>query len=158
MRELAWFGALGATAALGAWWLGAEPQQERPAIAVGAADPYLDIIQPLLDLRCSECHNDTDLTGGFSVATYERTLVGGDTARAIVPGNLDASELFYRVSRSPDDDAFMPAEGKPPLTAEQVEILRWWIGAGAPRGITVGTLAPPVDIERFLADELAAKQ
>lgn len=156
MRKLALFGAVAATAgAFGAWWLGAQPQ--RPMIAVAAADPYVDIVQPMLERRCSECHNDKDLTGGFSVKTYDLTLVGGDTARAIVPGDLDASELFYRVSRSPDDDAFMPAEGKTPLTADQVEILRWWIGAGAPRGTTVGALAPPSDVEQLLAAELAAR-
>ena len=43
----------------------------------------------------------------------------------------------------PDDEAFMPAEGKTPLTAEQVEILRWWVGAGAPRDTTVGAIGAP---------------
>ena len=87
----------------------------------------------LLELRCGTCHNDEKRNGGFSVGSYDSTLVGGDTGRAVVPGNVEASELLYRVGLAPDDEAFMPAEGKTPLTAQQVAILSWWVAAGAPR-------------------------
>ncbi len=106
--------------------------------SVAAADPYLDVVQPLLEQRCGTCHNDEKRNGGFSVGSYDSTLVGGDTGRAVVPGNVEASELLYRVSLPPDDEAFMPAEGKTPLTAQQVAILNWWVAAGAPRDTTVG--------------------
>jgi hypothetical protein len=71
-----------------------------------------------------------------------------------VPGNIEASEALYRVSLPPDDDAFMPAEGKTPLTAEQVAILRWWVGAAAPRDTTVAAVGVPADVEPLLAAEL----
>ena len=71
-----------------------------------------------------------------------------------MPGNLEASELIYRIGLPPDDEAFMPAEGKTPLTAEQVEILRWWVGAGAPRDTTVGAIGAPGDVEPLLAAQL----
>ena len=88
------------------------------------------------------------------MGSYDSTLVGGDTGRAVVPGNLEASELIYRTGLPPDDEAFMPAEGKTPLTAEQVAILRWWVGAGAPRATTVGALGVPADVEPLLAAQL----
>ena len=78
-------------------------------------------MQPLLERRCGTCHNDDKRESGFSVGSYDSTLVGGDTGRAIVPGNIEASELLYRIGLPPDDEAFMPAEGKTPLTAGQVE-------------------------------------
>jgi len=133
--------------------LGAEPQRPRPA-SVAAADPYLDIVQPLLEQRCGTCHNDDKRESGFSVGSYDSTLVGGDTGRAVVPGNLQASELFYRITLPEDDDEHMPAEGKTPPTPAQIEILRWWIGAGAPRDTTVGALGVPADVEPLLAAEL----
>ena len=71
-----------------------------------------------------------------------------------MPGNLEASELIYRTGLPPDDEAFMPAEGKTPLTAEQVEILRWWVGAGAPRDTTVGAIGVPANVEPLLAAQL----
>ncbi|HEX7237895.1 MAG TPA: c-type cytochrome domain-containing protein, partial [Gammaproteobacteria bacterium] len=92
--------------------------------------------------------------GGFSVASYDLTLAGGDTGRAVVPGNLEASELFYRITLPEDDESHMPAEGKTPPTPAQIEILRWWIGAGAPRDTTVGALGVPADVEPLLAAEL----
>jgi len=133
--------------------LGAEPRRPRPA-SVAAADPYLDVVQPLLEQRCGGCHNDDKRESGFSVGSYDSTLVGGDTGRAVVPGNLEASELFYRITLPEDDDSHMPAEGKTPPTPAQIEILRWWIGAGAPRDTTVGALGVSADVEPLLAAEL----
>jgi uncharacterized membrane protein len=133
--------------------IGAAPRRPQPT-SVAAADPYLDVVQPLLEQRCGTCHNDDKRNGGFSVGSYDSTLVGGDTGRAIVPGNVEASEALYRVSLPSDDEAFMPAEGKTPLTAEQVAILQWWVGAGAPRDTTVGALAVPAELEPLLAAQL----
>jgi mono/diheme cytochrome c family protein len=133
--------------------IGAAPRRP-PVTSVAAADPYLDVVQPLLEQRCGGCHNDDKREGGFSVGSYDSTLVGGDTGRAFVPGNIDASEALYRVSLPSDDEAFMPAEGKTPLTPEQVAILNWWVAAGAPRDTTVGALGAPADIEPLLAAEL----
>ena len=136
--------------------LGAAPRRPAPT-SVAAADPYLDIVQPLLEQRCGTCHNDDKRNGGYSVASYDLTLVGGDTGRAVVPGNLEASELFYRITLPEDDEAHMPAEGKTPPTPAQIEILRWWIGAGAPRDTTVGAVGVPADVEALLAAELGLR-
>jgi uncharacterized membrane protein len=127
--------------------------ERRPQVtSVAAADPYLDVVQPLLERRCGNCHNDEKRNGGFSIESYDSTLVGGDTGLAVVPGNIEASELYYRITLPSDDEAFMPAEGKTPPTAEQIEILRWWIAAGAPHDATVGVV--DADIEALLAAEL----
>ncbi len=69
--------------------IGAAPRRP-PVTSVAAADPYLDVVQPLLEQRCGTCHNDDKREGGFSVGSYDSTLAGGDTGRAIVPGNLEA--------------------------------------------------------------------
>ncbi|HSC16384.1 MAG TPA: hypothetical protein VLI71_14765, partial [Gammaproteobacteria bacterium] len=72
----------------------------------------------------------------------------------VVAGNTDLSELLRRISLPHDDEEFMPAEGKTPLTDRQVEIIRWWIAAGAPNGGTVGELQVPDDMRQTLSDEL----
>ena len=133
--------------------IGAAPRRP-PVTSVAAADPYLDVVQPLLEQRCGTCHNDDKREGGFSIGSYDSTLAGGDTGRAIVPGNLEASELIYRTGLPPDDEAFMPAEGKTPLTAEQVEILRWWVGANAPHDTTVSAVGVPANLEPLFAAQL----
>jgi hypothetical protein len=48
----------------------------------------------------------------------------------------------------------MPAEGKTPLTDDQVAIIRWWIEAGAPNGGTVGGLEVPPEMRETLTNEL----
>jgi uncharacterized membrane protein len=125
-----------------------------PVTSLDDADPYHDLVEPMLRARCGSCHNAAKRNGGFSLATYESTLAGGDTGGAIVPGNLEFSEAFRRVSLSPDDEAFMPAEGKTPLTADEIEILRWWIEAGAPSETTLGEVGAEPAIEPLLTAAL----
>ena len=133
--------------------LGAETTRPRPT-SVAAADPYLDVVRPLLNQRCGTCHNGDKLDGSFSMATYESTLAGGDTGRAVVPGNLESSELYFRITRPADDEKLMPAEGKTPPTKDQIAILKWWIEKGAPHATTVGTVGIDAAVEPLLAAQL----
>jgi uncharacterized membrane protein/mono/diheme cytochrome c family protein len=133
--------------------LGAETK--RPKVAsVAAADPYLDVVQPILSQRCGTCHNGDKREGSFSMATYESTLAGGDTGRAVTPGNLEGSELYYRITLPADDDKHMPAEGKTPPTKDQIAILKWWIEKGAPHATTIGEVGVDAGIEPLLATQL----
>jgi uncharacterized membrane protein/mono/diheme cytochrome c family protein len=133
--------------------LGAETKRPRPA-SVAAADPYLDVVQPLLTQRCGTCHNGDKREGSFSMASYESTLAGGDTGRAIVPGKLEASELYFRVTLPPDDEKRMPAEGKTPPTKDQIAILKWWIEKGAPHATTIGEVGIDAAVEPLLAAQI----
>ena len=132
---------------------GAEARRA-PVANLADADPYHDVVRPILQARCSNCHNDDKRNAEFSMASYESTLGGGETGRAIVPGNAAGSELYRRISLAHDDEEFMPAEGKTPLTAEQTEILRWWIDAGAPVDTTLAAVGVPPEVEPLLAVEL----
>ena len=76
--------------------IGAAPRRP-PVTSVAAADPYYDVVQPLLEQRCGTCHSSDKREGSFSMASYDSLLAGGDTGRAVVPGNLEASELIYRI-------------------------------------------------------------
>jgi len=130
-------------------------EQRRPApTSVAAADPYLDVVQPLLTRRCGGCHNSDKLESGLNLTSYDSTLKGGDSGRVIAVGKSDSSELYRRIGLAHDDEEFMPAEGKTPLTDAQVEILRWWIDAGAPHGVTVAQVTLEPAVEPLFAAEL----
>jgi hypothetical protein len=58
----------------------------------------------------------------------------------ITAGRPEVSEVIRRVSLPEDDEEFMPAEGKTPLTEAQVRIIEWWIQVGAPTGTSIGAL------------------
>jgi hypothetical protein len=83
-------------------------------------------IVPLIRTRCAECHTNGKKKGGFSLDTREAIL----KAKAAVPGQSAASELFRRIT-SADPDERMPAKG-PPLSAAEVELFRAWIDQGLP--------------------------
>jgi uncharacterized membrane protein len=126
-------------------------ERRPPVTDLALADPYLDIVRPILEARCFSCHSEDKKSGEFSMATYESTLAGGETGRAIVPGNRSQSELFKRITLPEGHDAFMPAEGRTPLTADQVAIMDWWITAGAPFATVVGEVEISPEVSELLA-------
>jgi uncharacterized membrane protein len=128
---------------------GLEPR--RPPVADPAmADPYLDVVRPVLRNRCSGCHGTDRTENDLSLWTYDSTLRGGESGRAILPGNAAMSDLIRRVTLAPDHDSFMPQEGKPPLSEDEIRVIEWWIDAGAPTETTVAAVGIPADLEPVL--------
>jgi uncharacterized membrane protein len=126
----------------------------RTITSVSAADPFADVVGPMFVERCASCHNEDKQESDLVLTTYAGVMRGGESGRVVVAGNTDLSELLRRISLPHDDDEFMPAEGKTPLTDQQVEIIRWWIAAGAPNGGTIGALEVPAEMRETLSNEL----
>jgi uncharacterized membrane protein len=126
----------------------------RTITSVSTADPFADVVGPMLVERCASCHNEDKQESDLVLTTYAGVMRGGESGRVVVAGNTDLSELLRRISLPADDEEFMPAEGKTPLTARQVEIVRWWISVGAPNGGTIGAHDVPADIREALSNEL----
>ena len=127
---------------------------KRKITALADADPFADVVGPMFHDRCGSCHNADKRENDLNLSTYEAVMRGGENGKVVVPRDPQMSELFRRISLAPSDEEFMPAEGKTPLTARQVDIIRWWIGAGAPTGVTLGTLTLPDDVKAQLTAEL----
>jgi hypothetical protein len=88
-------------------------------------------VKPLLARRCFSCHGPDVGEGGLRLHDEETALAELDSGlHAIVPGDVELSELVARVSAE-DESLRMPPEGKP-LTAEEIETLTAWIAQGAP--------------------------
>ncbi len=132
------------------------PPRRAPVESLGAADPWHDLVGPMLDLRCSSCHNEDKREAELVLTSYEGIVAGGETGDAVVARRPQFSELYRRITLAPDDEAFMPAEGKTPLTAGQVEIIRWWIEAGLPADTTMDQveLKPDAETEGLIRAEL----
>ena len=130
------------------------PERRARVLDAAAADPWHDVVQPILESRCANCHNESKRNGDLSVIDYESLMRGGETGRVIAVGAAGASELYRRITLPADDDAFMPAEGKTPLTTGQLGIVRWWIDAGAPIDTTAAAIGVPEEIEALLRAEL----
>ncbi|MGZ3274838.1 MAG: c-type cytochrome domain-containing protein [Caulobacteraceae bacterium] len=107
---------------------------------LASADLFLDVVQPALEQRCSGCHNNSKKSGGFSVATYDTLMKGGNKGPVIVAGNPSGSDLFHRVNLTPDNGDFMPKDGKTPLNKNEIAAVGAWIQQGAPKSALVGGL------------------
>jgi cytochrome b561 len=94
------------------------------------ADLFLDFVGPGLLQRCGSCHNDGDVRGGLSTTNYESLMQGGRSGPSVIAGDPLGSELFRRISLSPDDAKFMP-RGRQPLTTSQILAIKLWIETGA---------------------------
>src|SRR5262249_24833956 len=90
-------------------------------------------VRPILSNHCFPCHGPDEgrRKAGLRLDTFEgATATLKDGAHALVPGDLDASEL---VQRSPADSPKrrMPAAslGKP-LSDAQIDLLKRWVAGG----------------------------
>lgn len=121
-----------------AWMAGgteAMPELEKlPPAASGPVD-YVRDIRPILERSCLRCHGPERPRSGLRLDTREHLLRGGDGGPVVVISNSAASRLVHAVARLPGvpEELWMPPEGKtPPLSAEEVGLLRAWIDQGLP--------------------------
>lgn len=127
-----------------------------PVTSLEAADPFQDLVGPMLQSRCSSCHNEDKREADLVLTSYEGVMNGGETGSVVVAGRSSVSELLRRVQLPDDDEEFMPAEGKTPLTDAQVQIIEWWIDAGLPNETTMDQVSPVPDasVEALIRAEL----
>lgn len=114
-----------------------------PIAAAAVAPDFANEVQPILERSCVRCHCEDKTKGGLRIDTHEFMLEGGETADAIVPGDLDNSEFLVRIHLRPIDEGVMPDEGLA-LQPEEVATLDAWVLAGAPwpQGITLTERKP----------------
>jgi mono/diheme cytochrome c family protein len=87
-------------------------------------------IRPIFNQSCVSCHGGVRQKNGVSFVYREEALGKGKSGRpTIVPGHPERSELVARIT-SRDPEARMPYHA-PPLSPDQVELLRQWIKQGA---------------------------
>ncbi|MCX7419108.1 MAG: PSD1 and planctomycete cytochrome C domain-containing protein [Planctomycetia bacterium] len=130
-----------------AWWLAScefgEPSPSRVfdlALANAGDDTsetqqqadnidYETQIKPIFAKHCIDCHKAEKNESGYQVDIATAAIKGGDRGAAVVPGKSDASLLFQALIGKGEVTA-MPYE-KPRLPAEQIELIKKWIDAGA---------------------------
>ena len=119
--------------------------------SIADATVYGDLVKPILEARCVECHNPNKMKGELRLDTPEMILAGGETGDVLIPNDAEGSELFRRVILPPSDEDHMPSTGDP-LTLEQIEILRWWIAGGASFDQKVMNLEPNTPAIQLVLD------
>jgi len=95
-------------------------------------------IKPMFEQACFKCHGPEveKPKGKFRADTKANVLKEGSEGPNVTPGNLAKSPLIAMVAQIVDDeDLYMPPKDNkakiPPLTKEQVGLVRAWIEQGA---------------------------
>ena len=83
---------------------------------------FENYVGPLVTVKCAACHGDL-ATGGLNMLTFAGLMKGGANGAVIVPGDSDNS-ILYQLQSTGGHFAN--------LAAEELEIIKQWIDAGAP--------------------------
>lgn len=95
---------------------------------------FNDDIRPILSDRCFKCHGpDADnQKSDFRLDTREHAIADlGDDFFGIVPGDIEASDLHWRIWDDVDEDRMPPPDSNLSLTDEEKKLLDRWIAEGA---------------------------
>lgn len=99
-------------------------------------------VQPILNERCLECHNNGGegaAASDYSVVDYASVMKGTRFGPVVVPGSSISSSLYLVVAGKTAPEIRMPphhsesyAEGRgESLSADELETLATWIDQGA---------------------------
>jgi len=128
------------------------PVNEGPKLItnLNEAEVFGDIIHPILETRCNSCHNESKKKGELQMHTVAALMKGGENGDVFVPGEPANSTMIQRVHLPEADEEHMPPKGKTQLTPEQIMLLEWWIGEGAPFDKKVAEVAKAAEIDDIL--------
>jgi len=90
-------------------------------------------IRPILSDHCFQCHgpDGAKRKAGLRLDQEAAAKAGRDGRHAIVAGDLDASELYERITSTDDDERMPPVQLGKTLSKSEVELIGRWIAEGA---------------------------
>jgi len=86
-------------------------------------------IVPFMANICLRCHSGESPRSGFSLETFEKLMIGGDSGQVLLPGDLDGSRLWDLVGKQ--QPFKMPPGANLLITRRNHSDLRTWILEGA---------------------------
>lgn len=108
---------------------------------------YNDVIAPLLEAKCTQCHNTSKAKGNLILTSPDDFLRGGKGGNLLKPGE---SLFMKRILLPLEDKKHMPPLGKEQLTDDEVVLFSHWIKSGADFNVKILEL-PTFDTLRILA-------
>lgn len=92
---------------------------------------YQDIVHRILNQHCISCHNPNKKKGGLLMTSLKELKSGGEGGPAIIPFNIQESEIIRRLKLPKEDEEHMPPEGKKTPSSLEIDILEEWVVSGA---------------------------
>jgi len=119
-------------------------------LAAQAPVDFQKEVRPILSDRCFVCHGPDAAAreADLRLDTRQGALADLGGYAAIAPGDLDESELIYRLHATSDEERMPPRDSGLSLTAAEIETLERWIEQGAaytPHWSFVSPTAAPLE-------------
>ena len=111
---------------------------------------FMDIIKPIFDTKCANCHGGGNTKGGLSLEDSLGILKGGKSGSLLSSTDSTISVLLKRIHLPEGDKKHMPPISKSQLTIEEMALLTAWVHSGAPFNHKLISL-PEKDSLRLLA-------
>lgn len=96
---------------------------------------YANHIKPIFEKSCVRCHDGEKPKAKLRLDSLEGILKGGEDGKVVLVGNSAGSMLVHNIAHAGDPDDYMPPPRNkaniPPLTKEQIGLIRAWIDQGA---------------------------
>src|SRR6266478_9249546 len=102
----------------------AEARQVTP----GGSVVFATQIRPILASRCYPCHGPDVHQHGLRLDSLQAILTGATNEKVVIPGDSQNGHIVRRLLGL--EQPQMPYGG-PPLSAEQIDLIRKWIDEGA---------------------------
>ncbi|MEM9478348.1 MAG: c-type cytochrome domain-containing protein [Verrucomicrobiota bacterium] len=128
-----------------------DPEGDRP-LDLKKDLAYEHVIRPIFANYCYSCHGEESKKGKLQMHTPEAIMKGGSEGDTVIPGDLEGSNAWFRMTLPTDDDEFMPPEDEPQLNEEQTKLVAWWIEQGASFDKKISELTVPSDIQSILGN------
>jgi hypothetical protein len=128
------------------------PDEELLARVPSRITLYEDAVRPLLTKRCGKCHTGEKPAARLRIDDYRALVEGGLSGPGIVPGKPDESFVCQRISLAATDDDRMPPEDEPPMTADEIALVRFWVERGASPELSLPAKEVPAGALRAAAN------
>lgn len=109
--------------------LAADPAGDRERVPI----EFNRDIRPILSDNCYQCHgpDKAQRKAELRLDTEAGATADLDGRKALVPGNLEQSELYQRLTAKDENDRMPPVKSGKKLTEAQIDLFRRWIEQGA---------------------------
>lgn len=116
------------------------PEKQKPAVLFEDAFVYNDMVKPIFESKCFNCHNSKKAKGGLVMETEALLLKGGKDGKLWDLAEPEFGLLLRRIHLPDAARKHMPPAGKPQLTDEEAQIIYHWIKSGADFKLKVASL------------------
>ncbi|NCZ63226.1 MAG: DUF1549 domain-containing protein, partial [Cellvibrionales bacterium] len=127
-------------------------------------------IRPILSDKCYKCHGPDakNQKSDFRIDSFEEAIKEHNGFVGLTPGNLEESEIHWRIYSDDPIDVMPPPESKHPLTEAEKKLIDQWIKEGGkydkhwsfqplPKSVAVPASKHPTaknEIDHFVAQKL----